>query len=65
MGIIKFNVDAIVSRGEDHETISAIGGDEKGKFIGASLRMIKGISDPATLEAMVCSEALIHAQDQG
>jgi hypothetical protein len=29
------------------------------------LRMIKGISDPATLEAMVCSEALIHAQDQG
>jgi hypothetical protein len=33
------------------------------KFLGASARTIKGVSDPAILEAMACAEALVLAED--
>ena len=39
--------------------------DESGKFLGASTRTIKGVSDPATLETMACVEALVLAHDLG
>jgi ribonuclease HI len=39
--------------------------DETGLFRGASSRTIEGISDPATLEAMACAEALSRAEDLG
>ena len=33
--------------------------------MGASARTIKGIADPAVLEAMACAESLALAQDLG
>jgi hypothetical protein len=64
-GLVKFNVDAAVSRGGDHGAVSAVCRDANGRFLGASTRTIKGISDPATLEAIACSEALGLADDLG
>ena len=45
--------------------VSAVCRDESGKFLGASTRTIQGVSDPATLEAMACAEALVLAHDLG
>jgi hypothetical protein len=64
-GIVKINVDGAVSRHGDHGAISAVCRDDTGLFLGASSRTIKGISHPATLEAMVCSEATALAEDLG
>jgi hypothetical protein len=36
-----------------------------GKFLSASATTINGISDPTTIEAMACAEALCMAQDLG
>jgi ribonuclease HI len=64
-GFVKINVDGAVSRNGDHGAISAVCRDENGLFLGASTRTINGISHPATLEAMACSEALSLAEDLG
>jgi hypothetical protein len=64
-GLVKFNVDAAVSRGGDHGAVSAVCRDANGRFLGASTRTIKEISDPATLEAIASSEALVLADDLG
>jgi hypothetical protein len=62
---VKINVDGAVSRHEDHGSFSAICRDEFCHFVGASARTVKGISHPATLEAMACAEALSLAADLG
>jgi hypothetical protein len=60
---IKVNVDAAVSNLGNGGTISAICRDEEGLFIGASVLAVPRISDPATLEAIACREALALAAD--
>jgi hypothetical protein len=45
--------------------VSAVCRDANGRFLGASTRTIKEISDPATLEAIASSEALVLADDLG
>jgi ribonuclease HI len=64
-GAVKINVDAAVSRGQDHGAVSAVCRDETSKFLGASARTINGLSDPTVLEAMACAESLMLAQDLG
>ena len=61
---VKINSDGAVSRA-GHGAVSAICRDEHGKYVGASSRVFAGFSDPASLEALVCSEALSLAEDLG
>jgi hypothetical protein len=64
-GLVKINVDAAVSREADHGAVGAVCRDSSGRFIGASARIIKGISDPAMLESIACVEAISLAEDLG
>jgi hypothetical protein len=62
---IKCNVAAAVARGDDRGVVGVMCRDASGVFRGSSARTIKGVSDPATLEAMACAEALSLAEDLG
>jgi hypothetical protein len=56
---MKINVDAAISKSE--LGILCRGAD--GAFLGAFAVVVAGISDPTTLEAMACREALALATD--
>jgi hypothetical protein len=59
-GYFKINVDWAVSRGESGGSAAAVCRDQNG---GASSIATPGISDPATIEAIACREALSLASD--
>jgi ribonuclease HI len=62
-GFMKINVDAAVSKTEKKGAVGVVCRDSKGAFVGASVVVVDGISDPGTLEAMACREAMALATD--
>lgn len=62
-GFAKIRVDGAVSRDNLHGSFSAICRDSYGQFLGASAIKIQGVTEPATLEALACREALALASD--
>jgi hypothetical protein len=64
-GWCKVNVDATIfkTRVTGAGTVAAICRDDRDQFLGASARIIEGISDPTTLEAYACYEGLALAAD--
>ena len=62
-GTAKLRVDGAVSRDGSFGSFSAVCRSSSGSFLGASAIKIEGISDPATLEALACREALDLAMD--
>ena len=60
---MKINVDAAVSRSGNGGALGAVCRSEDGSFMGASSLVVEGVSDPATLEALACREALALAED--
>ena len=60
---MKINIDAAVARSGGSGAVGAICRDSNGLFIAASARVFDGISEPATLEALACNEALSLALD--
>jgi ribonuclease HI len=64
-GRCKINTDAAVSRGMNKGTVGVICRDDQGCFIVASVLVIQNITEPETLEAMACVEALALAEDCG
>jgi hypothetical protein len=63
--IAKFNVDASVSKTQDKGVAAAICHDNSCLYLGSSLLVYTGITDPAVLEALACREALALAADLG
>jgi ribonuclease HI len=63
MGHVKINVDAAVRKHENYGAVAAVCRDGDGAFLGASAQVIRGVSDPAILEAIACREALALACD--
>jgi len=61
--IPKINVDAAVSKNENRGAAAAFCRDNDGTYLGASVVVFVGITDPATLEALACREALALAED--
>jgi hypothetical protein len=59
------NVDATIfkTRVAGAGAVAAICRDDRDQFLGASARIIEGISDPTTLEAYACYEGLALAAD--
>jgi ribonuclease HI len=55
------NVDAAVSKTENCSALGVVCRDFNEKFMGASALSVTGLSDPATLEAMACREAMMLA----
>ena len=62
-GLSKIRVDGAVSRDNLYGSFSAVCRDSSGQFLGASAIKIHGITEPATLEALACREALALASD--
>lgn len=60
---MKINVDGGMSRAGDRGAASAVCRDDTGNFLGALAVVIDGLTDPASLEALACSEALSLAFD--
>ena len=62
-GLVKINVDAAVSKNSSKVVAAAIARDAAGNFLGASALVIRGLSDPETVEAIACKEGLSLASD--
>ena len=60
---VKINVDGGSSRSGNKGAAAAVCRDYNGTFLGASAVVFDGLSDPASLEAWACNEALALAQD--
>jgi ribonuclease HI len=63
VGSVKINVDAAVRKHQNFGAVAAVCRAEDGHYLGASAVVIQGISDPATLEALACREALALGRD--
>jgi ribonuclease HI len=57
-GMIKINVDATMGKGTGSGSVAEIARSESGEFMGASAVVLNGKTDPETLEAMACREAV-------
>lgn len=62
-GFALFHVDTGVPRAGNNGSASVIGRDENVSYLGSSSLVIHGTNDVATLEAIVCREALSLAED--
>jgi ribonuclease HI len=59
----KVNVDAALSKNSDKAAIAAVVRDEGGKFMGASVVVLEGVTDPEMLEALACRKGFAVAAD--
>jgi hypothetical protein len=64
-GCLKFNVDGAQAKVSKRGACAVVCRDDAGRFQGSSAVVMDGISDPPTLEALACLEALSLAQDIG
>jgi ribonuclease HI len=62
-GYVKFNVDGGLSRNGKMGAAAVICRDRRGHYLGASALVLNGLTDPASLEALACNEALALAAD--
>jgi len=62
-GIMKINVDAAISKNSSKASASVVARDSSGMFVGASVVVTEGISNPEIMEAVACRESLALASD--
>jgi hypothetical protein len=62
-GWSKINVDAAMSKNSGHGALAAVARSSDGAFLGASVVVVQGISDPEVLEPLACREGLDLASD--
>jgi ribonuclease HI len=60
---MKINVDAAILKNSSKASASAVARDSSGMFVGASVMVTEGISDPEIMEAVACRESLALASD--
>lgn len=63
MGVAKIHVDGGLARNGRSGASATVCRDHTGLFLGSSAMVFGDISDPATLEALACREALALAMD--
>lgn len=61
--IAKLKVGGTVYRTSNRGTISAICRNINGDYLGASALVFQGVTDPTSLEALACREAMALAAD--
>lgn len=64
-GYMKLNVDAAVAKSTNKGSVGVVCRNEQGKFICASSVVFEGMTDPETLEALACCEAIALSEDLG
>jgi ribonuclease HI len=65
VGVVKINIDAVMSKTIGHGSIAAVARDDQGNFVAASARVLPRCTNAQTLEALACREAMDLAQDIG
>jgi ribonuclease HI len=63
LGMLKVNVDALVSKTTGRGSVAAVIRDEQGIFVGTSTLVFPGKTEAETLEALACREAVAIARD--
>jgi ribonuclease HI len=63
VGLSKINVDAALSKNTSKGALAAVARSADGTFLGASVAVVEGFTDPKVLEAMACREGLSLAAD--
>jgi hypothetical protein len=58
---MKINVDGGAAKTQNKGAAAAVCRDADGRYMGSSVLVVEGITDPATLEAMACNEAVALA----
>ena len=61
--MVKINVDASVANVHRRGVVAAVCREHDSNFLGASVIIFRGITDPTTLEALAVREALALAKD--
>jgi hypothetical protein len=61
--VVKINVDSSVGKNLNKGAVAAVARDANGCFVGASAVIFLGRSEPETLEALACREAMSLATD--
>jgi ribonuclease HI len=61
--VMKLNVDAAISRNTLKSASAVVARDDKGTFLGASVMVRFGITDPETMEIMACNKGMALAAD--
>jgi ribonuclease HI len=61
--LVKANVDGAVSRDNGKDSAAVIFRDREGHYLGSSAIVFLGVTDPPSLEALACHEALSLAAD--
>jgi len=62
-GVSKINVDAALSKNSSRASAAAVARDEAGNFLGASVVMMLGITEPEIMEALALREGMALAKD--
>jgi hypothetical protein len=62
-GVAKINVDVALAKTGNKGAAAAFCRDHNGVYLGASVVVFMGITDPTTLEALACRESLALAED--
>jgi hypothetical protein len=62
-GYVKINVDVVIRKDGGLGALAAVCRTDDETYLGASTIVVRGISDPAVLEALACREALALASD--
>ena len=62
-GVSKINVDATLSKNSSRASAAAVARDEAGNFLGASVVMMLGITEPEIMEALALREGMALAKD--
>lgn len=63
VGVAKLQVDGVLARNGRRGPAATVCRDHTGKFLGSSAMVFDNITDPSTLEALACREALALALD--
>jgi hypothetical protein len=58
MGSAKVKVDGAVGNSSNHGSVSDIHIDTQGNYLGSSTQVFVGVTNPTTLEALACREAM-------
>ena len=62
-GVVKINVDAALSKNTSMASAATIARDEDGRFMGASVLVLRGIVDLEVVESIACREGMALALD--
>jgi len=62
-GLAKINVDAAMAKASDLSAAAAVARDEAGKFLGASVLVLEGITSLEVVETIACRVGLELASD--